>query len=359
MMADEERVAAHVRGLNPAAPGEWSLGSDPSQRWSTAVTRQGDVRDALKAATGVSGEVEPRSELAPHEHLNSSQNFADHSYELPTLSALDTRENFLQAPSVSHSRISDLRPPSSDSQIAEPVSPEKFNTKSTYTSFGLISAYVALNASVAHTLRDNPAAAIPVIYNLTGYLPQLAAQAYDSYKHDEALVLDSTMYIKIIGAGVVSGVQVASGKYPHEMGLEGKNKTAVAAAWTMAAATATDIAGRAIRRLTQGKPTVYSTMQESNPRDADGYISYVDHLARTIGYDVASRIKDTAVGISDRLIQRPSAAILPTSNQEARDGMAISTGERSELRARDSQERTTGTRPPLDNRSRDRDGLER
>lgn len=308
--------------FNPSARREDTLKDDyPLVRFSSNTSEPSDFilpdTDNIQLHQGTSStrSLHPDNSFNAPGHLSSDnlpifhsarENFSSRDFVTIPLGSNDL-SNALHRENISDTIETD-QSSSTDTPERDP-DPLKFNSSPTYTSAALIGVYTALNISVAHTLRNNPAAALPVIYNLTGYLPQLATQAYDCYKHDEALNLDSTMYTKIIGAGVVEGVQINIEKFPKQMGVEGKNGTMVSALWSLAAATTTDLAGRFIRRLIMHKSTIYSNNEPR--RDPDQYLSFWDQIA----HNLADATQRSYRSIAEKLTNRqPPSSTRPSSS---------------------------------------------
>jgi len=159
---------------------------------------------------------------------------------------------------------------------------EPFLSTKSAVSTGLVSGYAIINGARTFIHKNNPAAMLPILHSLTGYLPRVIGDALQKAGIDEALDLDKTMAIRIIGTAVGGALTLAASHYPEAMGLNADEKAvfiASAIGWASLSSLITDIATNAMRRKMDGTATVYNKSSPGNVADSSSFLCNADYIA--------------------------------------------------------------------------------
>jgi hypothetical protein len=168
-------------------------------------------------------------------------------------------------------------------------------TTAVSTLFG--SVYTALNIGMAIVQKRNPVAMLPILYNLTGYLPGIVGDALQRARLNLPLEFDTTMFTKIIATGVVEAFMAIAEQHPDVLGL-GKNQKALhvvsVIGWNVIASIIIDAMTNAILRKANGLPTIYSSHSPETAPDSIRYICSIDYtIAQFCRLSCTGRQKNT------------------------------------------------------------------
>lgn len=159
---------------------------------------------------------------------------------------------------------------------------QPFLSAASASSAGLAAGYAGITVARMGAHSSNPAAMLPLIHSLTGYMPRLIGDVIQKAGLDEAVILDKTMMTRIISTAVSGAIALAARNYPEAMGLDLDQQTAVLACalgWASLSSLVTEMAGNTVRRKIDGTSTVYARTDPGSHDESSAYVCSIDYIA--------------------------------------------------------------------------------